>query len=186
MNGKPGRFGHWIPGVDAYESFKALLEAEYESVLEENEREANRITPYDDAAVVTGKLPYLIQQIETDINFLAPEDAPRTDHPAYEFNLAQAEGLQEVLDRVVEIQKTHTDPDSIRKALATLVQEYQTRQADAQQSTAEGNDLLQEALSPNASNIFELMGRMMEFSSQHMKLSGNMQAIAKIMFYLKS
>lgn len=182
-------FGHWIPGVDASESFQALLEGEYRSVVEENQEEAGRITAQDGAQTIAAKLPQLIELLEDEIkNFRPAEDETRTDHPAYRYNQAMADGIQEVLAHVQALINTTPDPTALPDRLMTLAQEYEDKHRAALPGGNVVNEVMQglsQITSPDDPNLAALTNRMMHISFQSSQTQGYMQAVSRIRFFLK-
>ena len=182
-------FAHWIPGVEAYDSFQALLETERDTVVNENQLEAQRFSQHDDAQTMYRKLATLIQQLEDDFNFYHPApDETRTNHLAYHINKLTAEGIEEVLNRVRQLQRTTLDPASLRVELEAIAKEYQDQHAQSLPGGVDMSSLIQslsQVTGPDDPTLQTLSNRMLQYSFLNGKAQGYTNAAAKIRFFLQ-
>jgi len=117
-------FAHWIPGIAPCNSFRELLESQYEGVIQETQQEAGRIAPDDSPQVVASKLPNLISELEKKAtSYRAAAGMP--------IGADTAEGLQEVADRLRALQSA--DQAILRESLLALAEELEEKHTRIQE-----------------------------------------------------
>lgn len=179
-------FAHWIPGVEAFDSFQALLENEYDSVRHEIEYDSNHLSHKDDKPTLIKKLNYLITLLETDIaQCLTSVDGMNVDSLKVDHQRQVAEGIQEVLDKITTIRDSEGDAPTMYQQLINLTEEYAIKPPtnlsfDVDDDDIEDDDNINEVEEAPEPDIFSAMIQMLENSLHMVKQSGHQLAIAKL------
>jgi hypothetical protein len=121
---------HWLPGAKRYRSFRELMEDERSSFLQLEAHAARRMRPADPLAQLPSKLSNLIDELSSQARLFRQIERQQAV-PGDVAAGATAAGLEEVADRVRQLQQQNLDPEALLLSLRALQQETMQQHLDA-------------------------------------------------------